>query len=127
MRAPQFCVSCGGCCPATAGGRSSCFVRTVIRRAVTFTAGSGTVFRDGRTESGVSVGDAAHAPGCATLPKEAICVQRVSGDLGTSASCLALTETCHAPSCGFRMCFRLQQKRRRLDCATEGYVLMIGT
>src|SRR4029077_1330103 len=33
--------------PATAGGRSSCFARTVTRRAVTSTAGNGTVFRDG--------------------------------------------------------------------------------
>jgi hypothetical protein len=38
------------------GGRAlSCFARPVTRHAVTSTAGSGTVFPDGRTESGVSV------------------------------------------------------------------------
>jgi hypothetical protein len=69
--------------PATAGGRSSCFARTVTRRAVTSMAGSGTAFRDGRAESGASAGDAAHAPACVTLPKAAICVQVVSGGLAT--------------------------------------------
>jgi hypothetical protein len=53
------------------GGRSSCFARGVTRRAVTSTAGSGTAFRDGQTESGESVGDVAHGPGCAILPKAA--------------------------------------------------------
>jgi len=55
------------------GGPSSCSVPTATRRAVTSMAGSGTAFRDGRTESGESVGDAGLVPGYATLPKAAIC------------------------------------------------------
>ena len=62
-----------GRCPGMAGARSSCFARTAKRRAVTSMAGNGTAFRDGRTESGVSVGDAAPVRDCATLPKAAIC------------------------------------------------------
>ena len=95
MRAPQFCVSCGGRCPATADGGSCCFARTVTRRAVTSTAGSGTAFRDGRTESGVSVGDAVHALGCATHPKAGICVLH---------ACFALSETYQGRSRGFLTC-----------------------
>jgi hypothetical protein len=44
MGAPHFCVSSGGCCPATEDGHSSCVARTVTPRAVTFMAGNGTVF-----------------------------------------------------------------------------------
>ena len=61
--------------PRNGGRRSSCFARTVTRRAVTSTAGSGTVFRDGRTESGVSAGYAVHVLDCATHPKAAICAE----------------------------------------------------
>src|SRR5216683_6737781 len=103
MRAPQFCVLCGGCCPETAGGCSSCFARTVTRRAVTSTAGSGTAFRDGPTESGVSVGDAALVLDCATHPKASICAVH---------TCFGLSETYRARSHGF-LTFSLHLKTRR--------------
>ena len=116
MRAQQFCVSRGGRCPAKAGGRSSWSVRTATRHAVTSTAGNGIAFRDGQTESGESVGDAGHVPGCAILPKAAICIQQVSGDLGDSASCWPLTETCLSRSRGFLTCSRYLKKRERRGC-----------
>jgi hypothetical protein len=52
---------------------------------------------DGQTESGVSIGDAVHAPGFATLPRVAICAQ---------ASHSALSGTCRAPTHGFLMSLR---------------------
>src|SRR5216683_8387212 len=102
MVAPQFCVSSGECCHGTAGGPFCWFVPTATHHVATFTAGSGTVFRDGRTESGVSTGDAVHVLGCATLPKAVICVR---------AQCFALSETCRARSRGFRLCSHPPQKR----------------
>ena len=75
-----------------AAGHFSCFARTVTLRVVTSMAGNGIVFQDGRIESGVSVGDAGLVPGCAILPKAAICVPQVSGDLDSSAPSLALRQ-----------------------------------
>jgi hypothetical protein len=102
-----------------AEGRSSCFARTVTRRAVTSTDGNGTGFRDGRTESGASVGDVAHAPGCATLVKAAICVPPMDG-LGSLASCFARPgETCHAQCPGSLMCsprLKSRQKAGSVSC-----------
>ncbi len=63
-------------------------LRVAKSPGVTYTDGNGTACPDGQTESGTSVGNAAHAPVCVTLPKAAICVQQVSGDLDGSASCL---------------------------------------
>src|SRR5882724_7536437 len=114
MGAPRCCVSSGECCHATAGGPCCWSVPLATRLAVTSTAGNGTVFRDGRTESGVSTGDAAHAHGCATLPKVGICVQQVSGDLGSLASCLPLTETCHDRCRGFLTCSPHLKRRQKL-------------
>jgi hypothetical protein len=57
---------------ATLRAGPSCSVHAAKRRAVTSIAGNGTVFRDGRTESGLSVGDVAVVRDCATLPKTAI-------------------------------------------------------
>jgi len=51
------------------------YERLSVKRAVTSTAGSGTVFPDGRTELGKSVGGAGRVPVCVTLPKRAICVR----------------------------------------------------
>jgi hypothetical protein len=56
------------------------------------TDGSGTAFWDGLTGSAASIGDAALVTGCAILPKSAICVRQVSGDLGYSVSAFALRE-----------------------------------
>jgi hypothetical protein len=56
-----------------AGRLSSCFVRTATDRAVMSTAGNGISFQGARTWSVASVGDTTHAPGCATLPRAAIC------------------------------------------------------
>ena len=101
------------------GGRALfCSVPTARPRAVTSTVGSGTAFRDGRTESGASVGDAGLVLGCATLPKVVICVQQVSGGLGDSASCFALTETCHGQGRGFLTCSPHRKKRRNLASAS---------
>ena len=86
------------------GGRSSSFARTVTRRAVTSTVGNGIAFRDGRTESGASVGDAAYAPGCVTLPKAVICAE--AGEVRWPPY-FALTETCPAQSPGFLTSLRL--------------------
>jgi hypothetical protein len=58
------------------------------------------VWKDERHDGETKDGDAGLALNCATLPKAAICVQPVSGDLGDSASCFALMETCHGQSRG---------------------------
>jgi hypothetical protein len=107
-------VFSGGPCHAMAAGRFPCFARTVTRHAVTSMAGNGIAFRDGRTASGVSVGGAALVRGCATLPRVAICVQVVSGGLGSSASCFVLSETCHGRSPGFRTCSPRLKRRQKL-------------
>jgi hypothetical protein len=83
------------------GGPCCWSAHTATPRVVMFTDGNGIVLQAGQTESGKSVGDAGLVPGCATLPKAVICVQRVSGGLSDSASCFALTETCHGRSRGF--------------------------
>src|SRR5216683_6121601 len=103
MGAPRSCVSSGECCHGTAGGPFCWFVPTATRRAVTSTAGSGTVFRDGRTESGASVGDAALVLDCATHPKASICAVH---------TCFGLSETYRARSHGF-LTFSLHLKTRR--------------
>jgi hypothetical protein len=91
------------------GGRSLFLLcPTATRRAVTSMAGSGTAFRDGRTESGESVGDAVHVLDCATLPKVAICVVR---------SCFALWETCHGRSRGFLTCSPQLKRRWKRELA----------
>src|SRR5216684_5527817 len=92
MVAPRFCVSFGECCHGTVGGPCYWSVPTATLRAVTSTDGSGIVLRDGQTESGKSVGDAALVLDCATLPKAAICVPE---------PCFGHSETCRALSCGF--------------------------
>ena len=81
MGAPQFFVSCGRRCRETAGGPCCWPVPTATRRAVTSTAGSGTAFRDGQTESGVSVGDAGLVLDCATPPKAAICARAQTNEV----------------------------------------------
>lgn len=99
--APQFSVSFGECCPGTAGGPCCWSAPTTTRRAVTSTVGNDIAFRDGRTESGASVGDAARVLNCATLPKAAIC-----GEAGVVrwGPYFALSETCHDQSRGFLTC-----------------------
>ncbi len=95
-------------CHATASALSSCSVPTATRCAVTSMAGSGTASQDGQIELGASVGDAALALGCATLPKVAICVQ---------ASCFALSETCRGRSRGFPTCSPQLKGRRKRESA----------
>src|SRR6266567_3704547 len=106
MRAPRLCLSSGGRCPVTAGGRFSYFARSVGRLAVTSTAGNGTVFRDGRIESGVLVGGAALALDCATPARAAICAE---ADVERLPPSFELTDLCRARSRGFRLCFHLRQ------------------
>ena len=90
---PQFCVSSGACSHETVGELCYWSVPTVAPRAVTSTDGNGIVFRDGQTESGKSVGDAALVLDCATLPKAAICaLERVIP---------RVSETCRGRSRGF--------------------------
>jgi hypothetical protein len=112
MEAPQFCVSSGECCHGTEDGHCSFSVLTAEGRAVSFMAGNGIANRDGQTASGVSVGDAAHAPDCGTPPRVAICAQQASGGWGKSVSCFALSETCLARSPGF-LTYSPRLKRRR--------------
>lgn len=88
-----------------------CSVRAVKRRGVTSMAGNGTAYRDGRTESGVSAGDAALAPDCATLQKAAIC---------GPADYSALSEAYPAPSLGFLTCSpRLKKAAEAGICEDE--------
>jgi 5S rRNA maturation endonuclease (ribonuclease M5) len=87
MGVSQFCVLSGGCFRRTVDGPCCWSVPAATRRAVTSTVGNGTVFRDGRTESGVSTGDAVRVLDCATLPRAAICARGLSfGDVNTSGS-----------------------------------------
>ena len=100
----------GGRFPGTVDGPCCWSVPTATRRAVTSTVGNGIAFRDGRTESGVSAGDAGLALDCATLPKAAICVR---------ALCGGLWGTCHGRNHGFRLCSRhrkRRQKRASVNC-----------
>src|SRR5580658_4564712 len=60
---------------------------------------------NGRSESGVSVGDADLVLDCATRSQAGICVRASYG---------GLWETCRARSRGFRFCFQLRQTRLRL-------------
>src|SRR5258706_5102884 len=106
----QFCVSSGACCPGTAVGLCFWSVPTATHRAVTSTAGNGTAFRDGQTESGKSVGDAGLVLDCATLPKAAICVRE---------SCFERLETHLAPICGFLTCSSLSMLRQNSSGAVS--------
>jgi hypothetical protein len=97
------------------------------RRACTSTGGNGIVTRAGQTVSGKSVGSAVLAPGCATLPKAAIFVPHISAGLGSSASCLPLSETCHVPSPGFHSSLRPSMILVRLpDIDLQGLSLAIS-
>src|SRR5436190_2124465 len=110
MGAPRFCVSSGESCHGTVGGPCYWYVPTATRRAVTSTAGSGTVFQDGRTESCKSVGGAGHVADCAPLPKAVICVR---------ASCFGRSATCRDQTCGFLTCsphLKRQRRRASVNC-----------
>jgi hypothetical protein len=104
MEAPQSYASYGRCCREMEGAPYYWFVPTAAPCVVMFTDGIGIVSQDGRTGLGESVGDAAHALGCATLPRAAICAP---------ASCFVLSETCRALSCGFRTCSRRPKRQRK--------------
>jgi hypothetical protein len=65
---------------------------------------------DGRTEFEVSLGDADHAPGCATPPKAAICAE---AGVVRWPPYFAHTETCRALTCGFRLCSRRRKRRQK--------------
>jgi hypothetical protein len=95
-------------------GRDFCAAQ--VFRSVTSMAGNGIVFQDGRIESDGSRGNAARAPGFATLPRAAICVLQDH---------FAHSETCHGRSRGFltflrpsmipastRLCARIAAKTR---------------
>src|SRR5215468_6714787 len=113
MEAPQFSVSSGNSFHATAGGRYCCFVPIAKHRAVSSTDGNGIAFRAGRTESGASVGGAAHALNCAIRPKAAIYGE--VGEEQSPRSFARLSEICRALNRGFPMCLSRRKRRRKRE------------